>query len=56
MLDTMLTSLAEVLSEKGVITQADWEAKIKKKQPQPNQFQRPRVIQIILGYCSNRFT
>jgi ElaB/YqjD/DUF883 family membrane-anchored ribosome-binding protein len=31
MLDTMLTSLAEVLSEKGVITQEEWEDKIKKK-------------------------
>ena len=31
MLDTMLTSLAEVLSEKGVITQEEWESKIKKK-------------------------
>jgi hypothetical protein len=29
-LDTMITSLAELLEEKGVITQEEWEQKIKK--------------------------
>jgi len=29
-LDTMITSLAELLEEKGVITQEEWENKIKK--------------------------
>ncbi|MGD0329038.1 MAG: hypothetical protein ABSB40_01165 [Nitrososphaeria archaeon] len=29
-LDTMITSLAELLEEKGVITQEEWEKKIKK--------------------------
>jgi hypothetical protein len=29
MLNTMIDSLSDVLEEKGVITQADWEAKIK---------------------------
>jgi hypothetical protein len=30
-LDTMLTSLVDLLEEKGVITQAEWEQKIKKR-------------------------
>jgi hypothetical protein len=30
LLDTMLTSLAELLEEKGVITQKDWENRVKK--------------------------
>ena len=29
-LDTMITSLAELLEDKGVITQEEWEQKIKK--------------------------
>jgi len=29
-LDTMITSLAELLEEKGVITQTEWEQKIKR--------------------------
>ena len=29
-LDTMITSLAEVLEEKGVITQEEWEQRIEK--------------------------
>jgi hypothetical protein len=29
-LDAMITSLAELLEEKGVITQAEWEQRIKK--------------------------
>ncbi len=29
-LDTMITSLAELLEEKGVITQDEWEQRIKK--------------------------
>lgn len=29
-LDTMITSLAELLEEKGIITQEEWEQKIKK--------------------------
>jgi hypothetical protein len=29
-LDAMITSLAELLEEKGVITQEEWEQKIKK--------------------------
>ncbi len=29
-LDTMITSLAELLEEKGLITQEEWEQKIKK--------------------------
>jgi hypothetical protein len=29
-LDTMITSLAELLEEKGYITQEEWEQKIKK--------------------------
>jgi len=29
-LDTMITSLAELLEEKGVITQEEWEQKIQK--------------------------
>jgi len=29
-LDTMITSLVELLEEKGVITQEEWEQKIKK--------------------------
>ena len=31
MLDTMLTSLADVLSEKGVLRNEEWESKIKEK-------------------------
>ena len=30
-LDTMLTSLVDLLEEKGVITQEEWEQRIKKK-------------------------
>ena len=30
-LDTMLTSLVDLLEEKGVITQEEWEQKIKKR-------------------------
>ena len=30
LLDTMLSSLVELLEEKGVLTQAEWEQKIKK--------------------------
>jgi len=29
--DSMITSLAEVLEQKGFITQAEWESKVKKK-------------------------
>ena len=29
-LDTMITSLAELLEEKGIITQEEWEQKIQK--------------------------
>jgi hypothetical protein len=31
LLDTMLTSLVEVLEEKGVLTQEEWERRIKKR-------------------------
>lgn len=31
LLDDMLTSLAEVLEDKGIITQEDWERKIKQR-------------------------
>jgi len=31
LLDAMLTSLVDVLEEKGVLTQTEWEQKIKKK-------------------------
>ena len=31
LLDTMLTSLVELLEEKGVISQAEWEKRIKEK-------------------------
>jgi DNA-binding HxlR family transcriptional regulator len=30
LLDTMLTSLVEVLEEKGVVTQTEWEQRIKR--------------------------
>jgi hypothetical protein len=30
LLDTMLSSLVELLEEKGILTQAEWEQKIKK--------------------------
>ncbi len=30
-LDKMITSLAELLEEKGIITQEEWEARIRKK-------------------------
>jgi predicted transcriptional regulator len=29
--DSMITSLAETLEEKGILTQEEWEARIKKK-------------------------
>jgi hypothetical protein len=31
LLDTMLSSLVELLEEKGVITQAEWEKRVKKR-------------------------
>ena len=31
LLDTMLSSLVELLEEKGILTQAEWEKKIKEK-------------------------
>jgi hypothetical protein len=31
LLDTMLSSLVELLEEKGVLTQAEWENRIKKR-------------------------
>jgi hypothetical protein len=31
LLDDMLTSLVELLEEKGIITQAEWEKKIEKR-------------------------
>ena len=31
LLDTMLSSLVELLEEKGVITQAEWEKRIKER-------------------------
>ena len=31
LLDTMLTSLVEILEEKGVITQQEWEKRIKER-------------------------
>ena len=31
LLDDMLSSLAEVLEDKGIITQEEWEAKIKQR-------------------------
>ncbi len=31
LLDTMLSSLIELLEQKGVLTQAEWEKKIKQK-------------------------
>ena len=30
LLDTMLTSLVELLEEKGIVTQQEWEKRIKK--------------------------
>jgi hypothetical protein len=31
LLDTMLSSLVELLEEKGVVTQAEWEKRIKER-------------------------
>jgi DNA-binding MarR family transcriptional regulator len=31
LLDAMLTSLVELLEEKGIVTQEDWERRIKKR-------------------------
>ena len=31
LLDTMITSLAELLEEKGIITQEEWEKRIKER-------------------------
>jgi len=31
MFDTMLTSLVEILEEKGILTQKEWEIRIKRK-------------------------
>jgi len=31
LLDTMLTSLVELLEEKGIVTQKEWEKRIKKQ-------------------------
>ncbi len=31
LLDTMLSSLVELLEEKGVLTQAEWEKRVKKR-------------------------
>ncbi len=31
LLDTMLTSLVELLEEKGIVTQEEWEKRIKEK-------------------------
>jgi hypothetical protein len=31
LLDTMLTSLVELLEERGVLTQAEWEKRIKER-------------------------
>jgi len=31
LLDTMLTSLVELLEEKGIVTQQEWEKRIKKR-------------------------
>lgn len=31
LLDTMITSLVELLEEKGVVTQAEWEKRIKEQ-------------------------
>ncbi|MCJ7430135.1 hypothetical protein MUO83_02815 [Candidatus Bathyarchaeota archaeon] len=31
LLDTMLTSLVELLEEKGIVTQAEWENRIKQR-------------------------
>lgn len=31
LLDTMLTSLVEILEDKGIITQKEWEKRIKEK-------------------------
>lgn len=31
LLDTMITSLVELLEEKGVVTQAEWEKRIKER-------------------------
>lgn len=31
LLDTMLTSLVEILEEKGIITQKEWEKRIKER-------------------------
>jgi hypothetical protein len=33
LLDTMLTSLVELLEEKGIITQEEWEKRIKERMP-----------------------
>jgi DNA-binding HxlR family transcriptional regulator len=33
LLDTMLTSLVEILEEKGIVTQEEWEKRIKKRVP-----------------------
>jgi hypothetical protein len=33
LLDTMLSSLVELLEEKGVLTQEEWEKQIKKRVP-----------------------
>jgi DNA-binding MarR family transcriptional regulator len=31
LLDTMITSLVEILEEKGIVTQQEWEKRIKEK-------------------------
>lgn len=31
LLDTMLTSLVEILDEKGIVTQQEWEKRIKER-------------------------
>lgn len=33
LLDTMITSLVELLEEKGVITQQEWEKRIRERTP-----------------------
>lgn len=33
LLDTMVSSLVEILEEKGILTQAEWEKRIKERTP-----------------------
>ena len=44
-LDDMLTALVELLDEKGVLTQTEWEGKIRQKVTESEESQSYREIQ-----------